>query len=92
MKILKLHNQNVTTKTVNTEVKICWPIMKTNWHIELPALFTCRLFNVLTCAATVCDRVGNSLVMHAVLKPSLANPNAALNPAPPAPTTTASNV
>ena len=45
---------------------------------------------MFTCAATVCDLVGNSLVIHAVLNPSLAKPKAALRPAPPAPTTTAS--
>ena len=44
------------------------------------------------CAATVCERVGNSFVMHAVLKPFSARPMAARRPAPPAPTTTASNV
>jgi hypothetical protein len=42
------------------------------------------------CAATVWDRVGNSLLMHAVLKPASARPKAALRPAPPAPTTKAS--
>ena len=46
----------------------------------------------LTCAATVCDLVGNSLVMQAVLNPSSTRPKAALSPAPPAPTTTASYV
>lgn len=44
------------------------------------------------CAATVCDRVGKSFVMTAVLKPSATRPNAARSPAPPAPTTTASYV
>lgn len=44
-----------------------------------------------TCAATVWDLVGKSLVMQAVLKPASDRPNAALSPAPPAPTTTASN-
>jgi len=34
--------------------------------------------------------VGKSLVTQAVLKPLLARPKAALRPAPPAPTTTAS--
>jgi len=38
----------------------------------------------------VCERVGNNLVIQAVLKPYSTNPNAALRPAPPAPTTTAS--
>jgi hypothetical protein len=42
------------------------------------------------CAATVCERVGKSLVIQAVLNPASARPNAALNPAPPAPTTMAS--
>lgn len=45
-----------------------------------------------TWAATVCERVGKSLVMHAVLNPCSDNPIAALRPAPPAPTTTASYV
>lgn len=44
-----------------------------------------------TCAATVWDLVGKSLVMQAVLKPASDRPKAALSPAPPAPTTTASN-
>ncbi len=43
-----------------------------------------------TCAATVCDLVGNNFVTQAVLKPAFANPKAALRPAPPAPTTTQS--
>lgn len=47
--------------------------------------------NLQTCAATVCERVGKSLVTHAVLKPASDRPNAARSPAPPAPTTTASN-
>lgn len=38
----------------------------------------------------MCDRVGNSLVMQAVLSPASDSPRAALNPAPPAPTTMAS--
>jgi len=42
------------------------------------------------CAATVCERVGKSFVMQAVLKPFSARPMAARRPAPPAPTTTAS--
>jgi len=42
------------------------------------------------CAATVWLRVGNSLDIHAVLNPASARPKAALRPAPPAPTTTAS--
>jgi hypothetical protein len=41
-------------------------------------------------AATVCDRVGKSLEMQAVLNPASARPKAARRPAPPAPTTTAS--
>src|SRR3989338_2568451 len=43
-------------------------------------------------AATVCDRVGNSFVMHAVLNPFSVSPTAARRPAPPAPTTTQSYV
>ena len=39
---------------------------------------------------TVCDRVGNNFVMHAVFKPCSDRPIAARRPAPPAPTTTAS--
>ena len=42
------------------------------------------------CAATVWLRVGNSLVMHAVLRPVSAMPMVARRPEPPAPTTTAS--
>lgn len=45
----------------------------------------------LTWAATVCDLVGKSFVMQAVLNPASERPNAARRPAPPAPTTTASN-
>lgn len=41
-------------------------------------------------AATVCDLVGKSFDIHAVLKPASAKPNAARRPAPPAPTTMAS--
>lgn len=44
-----------------------------------------------TWAATVCDLVGKSFVMQAVLNPASERPNAARKPAPPAPTTTASN-
>ena len=47
---------------------------------------------ISTWAATVCDLVGKSFEIHAVLKPASDRPNAALNPAPPAPTTTASYV
>ena len=43
------------------------------------------------CAATVWLRVGNTLVMQAVLKsPAGAQPSVARRPAPPAPTTTTS--
>ena len=41
-------------------------------------------------AATVCERVGNTLVMQAVFRPASAMPMAARRPDPPAPTTTAS--
>ena len=37
------------------------------------------------CAATVCDRVGNTLVTHAVFRPASAQPSVARRPAPPAP-------
>ena len=42
------------------------------------------------CAATVCERVGNTFVMQAVLRPASAQPSVARRPAPPAPTTTTS--
>src|SRR5882672_11810362 len=42
------------------------------------------------CAATVCERVGNTLESTATLKPASDNCSAARSPAPPAPTTTAS--
>lgn len=51
-----------------------------------------KVHRVPTCAATVCDLVGKSFVMHAVLNPLSDNPMAALKPAPPAPTTMASYV
>lgn len=50
-----------------------------------------RLKASLTWAATVWDLVGKSLVTQAVLNPASERPNAARKPAPPAPTTTASN-
>src|SRR6185369_1935118 len=43
------------------------------------------------CAATVCERVGNTLDSTAVLTPASESCSAARSPAPPAPTTTASN-
>ena len=42
------------------------------------------------CAATVCERVGNTLEMQAVFSPASAQPSAARSPDPPAPTTTTS--
>ena len=42
------------------------------------------------CAATVCERVGNTLVMQAVFSPASLQPTTARNPDPPAPTTTTS--
>ncbi|EYD78058.1 hypothetical protein Rumeso_00395 [Rubellimicrobium mesophilum DSM 19309] len=42
------------------------------------------------CAATVCERVGKTLVMQAVLRPRSTMPSVARRPAPPAPTTTTS--
>ena len=41
-------------------------------------------------AATVCERVGNTLVMQAVRKPASLQPTTARKPAPPAPTMTTS--
>ena len=41
-------------------------------------------------AATVCERVGNTLVMQAVRRPASAHPSVARRPAPPAPTMTTS--
>ena len=43
-----------------------------------------------TCAATVCERVGNTFVMQAVRRPASEQPTTARKPAPPAPTTTTS--
>lgn len=42
------------------------------------------------CAATVCERVGNTFVMQAVRSPASLQPTTARRPAPPAPTTTTS--
>ena len=42
------------------------------------------------CAATVCERVGNTFVNTATFKPASANCNEARIPEPPAPTITAS--
>ena len=44
------------------------------------------------CAATVCERVGKTLESTATLRPVSASCSAARSPAPPAPTTTASNL
>ena len=43
-------------------------------------------------AATVCERVGNTLEMQAVRRPACEQPTVARRPAPPAPTTTTSKV
>ena len=51
-----------------------------------------RLAEMPPCAATVCERVGNTLVMQAVFRPAWAQPSAARRPEPPAPTTTTSNL
>ena len=42
------------------------------------------------CAATVCERVGKTLLIAAVRKPASEQPTTARKPAPPAPTTTTS--
>src|SRR4030088_1040799 len=44
------------------------------------------------CAATVCERVGNTLESTATLNPASDNCRAARSPAPPAPTTTTSKL
>ena len=44
------------------------------------------------CAATVCERVGNNLDIHATSYPFSANPMVARSPAPPAPMTIASKL
>ncbi len=41
-------------------------------------------------AATVCERVGNTLLMQAVFRPASLQPTTARRPEPPAPTTTTS--
>jgi hypothetical protein len=60
----------------------------------MATLKTCTYFPsaalIPPCAATVCDRVGKSFDIQAVLKPASARPKAARRPAPPAPTTIAS--
>jgi len=43
-------------------------------------------------AATVCERVGKTLLMQAVRRPDSLQPTVARRPAPPAPTTTTSKV
>ena len=42
------------------------------------------------CAATVCERVGKTLVMQAVFRPASLAPSVGRRPEPPAPTTTTS--
>src|SRR5665647_2720353 len=42
------------------------------------------------CADTVCERVGNTLLMQAVRRPASLQPTTARRPAPPAPITTTS--
>src|SRR5512140_1288673 len=44
------------------------------------------------CAATVCERVGNTFDSTPTLSPALASSSAARSPEPPAPTITASNL
>src|SRR5260370_37852700 len=51
-----------------------------------------RLAAMPPCAATVWLRVGNTFVIQAVVKPASTDPWVARKPAPPAPTTTTSNV
>ena len=49
-----------------------------------------RLAEMPPWAATVCERVGKTLVTQAVFRPASAQPSAARRPEPPAPTTTTS--
>ena len=51
-----------------------------------------RLAEMPPWAATVCERVGKTLVMQAVFSPAWAQPRAARRPEPPAPTTMTSNL
>ncbi len=44
------------------------------------------------CAATVCERVGNTLLSTATLRPARASRSEACMPEPPAPTITTSNL
>ena len=59
-------------------------------HLQSSSVMLPRAALMPPCAATVWERVGNSLVMHAVVNPASDRPVAARRPAPPAPTTTAS--
>lgn len=79
--------QHFTTVTKETNVAWIWTM---NIHNNLDQVR--QMYHPHTWAATVWERVGNNLVMQAVLKPCSERPIAALNPAPPAPTTTASYV
>lgn len=72
-------DKSTESKTQDTHCTHLW------WNMKQQQRQWC------TCAATVWDLVGKSFVMQAVLKPASDRPKAALSPAPPAPTTTASN-
>src|SRR5260370_39545342 len=61
-------------------------------HCQLSSPMLPRLAAMPPWAATVWLRVGNPIVMQAVVKPASTAPWVARKPAPPAPTTTTSNV
>ena len=61
-------------------------------HSQLSSCTLPKDAEIPPCAATVCERVGKTLDKTAVCTPALDNCNAARKPAPPAPTTTASNL
>lgn len=61
-------------------------------HLQSSSVVLPKAAFIPPCAATVCDLVGNTLEMQAVLKPLSVKSVAQLKPAPPAPTTIASNL
>ena len=79
-------NHIYVAAVLSFSIKLCFNVRLCETFIFVSITY----LKLITCAATVCDLVGNSLVIQAVLNPSLAKPKAALRPAPPAPTTTAS--
>ena len=61
-------------------------------HFQLSAPMLASEAATPPCAATVCERVGKTFVTQAVRRPACEQPTVARSPAPPAPTTTTSNV